>query len=189
MPDCGKLKKGVAAPCEPAVAGLKTQLVAIRFDDIASLVRDATNPKLVTITLKSGKKGFLFEGLGDSNAARAKFAPGKYTGSYTHEVDLVAFGVGPEDTGTVQDLAKDRVVTVVPDNNGYYKVYGLNAGLTASKVESDTANKDTGGATEITIASDKEKGLADFFAVMDTTGGTPVIDPVATKTAFAALYA
>jgi hypothetical protein len=30
--------------------------------------------------------------------------------------------------------------------------------------------------------------LADFFAVMDTTGGTPVIDPVATLAAFEALY-
>ena len=188
MPDCGKVKRGIAAPCEPAVAGLKTQLVVVRYDDIASVVRDATNPKLVNLTLKTGKKGFLFEGLGDSNAARVKYAQGKYTGIYTHEVDLVSFGLGPEDTATVETLAKDRVVTVVPDNNGYYKIHGLNAGLTASKLDTDTANKDTGGAPEITISSDKEKGLADFFAVMDTTGATPVIDPVATAAAFTALY-
>lgn len=188
MSACAQVKKGVAAPCEPAAAGLKTQLVVIRYDDIASVVRDATNPKLVNITLKTGKKGFLFEGLGDSNAARVKYVPGKYIGTYTHEVDLVSFGIGPEDSATVQDLAKDRVVTVVPDNNGYYKVHGLNAGLTTSKLDTDTANKDTGGAPEITISSDKEKGLADFFAKMDTTGATPVIDPVATAAAFTALY-
>lgn len=189
MADCGKVKRGMAAPCEPAAAGLKTQLVLIRFDDIASITTDASNPKLKVINLKSGAKGFLFEGLGDSNAGRAKLVPGKYTGSYTHEFDMVAFGIAPEDVDTVESLAKNRVVAVVADNNGYYKVFGRNAGLTASKLETDTANKDTGGAAELTLSSDKEKGLADFFAKMDTTGATPVIDPVATAAAFTALYA
>ena len=68
-------------------------------------------------------------------------------------------------------------------------MYGLNAGLSGTKNDTDSANADTGGAPEITLASSKEKGLADFFAVMDTTGGTPVVDPVATLAAFEALYA
>ena len=79
-------------------------------------------------------------------------------------------------------------MSLVKDNNGNIMVYGLNAGLKATKADTDTANDDTGGAPEITIVSTKEKGLADFFAVMDNTGTTPVIDPIATLAAFEALY-
>lgn len=190
MPDCGKTKRGIPAPCETPVGGLQTKLVQLRKDDIASFVRNALNPKLVSITMKTGKKGFLFEGMGESNNARAKFGTTKYgSPTYTHEVDLVAFSSTPQDYGTAEDLAKDKTVSVVRDNNGNILVYGLNAGLSATKNDIDTANADTGGAPEITLSSTKEKGLADFFAVMDNTGGTPVVDPVATLAAFEALYA
>jgi hypothetical protein len=188
MADCGKVKRGIPAPCETPSAGLQTKLVQIRKDDIAAVVRNATNPKLVTITMKAGKKGYLFEGMGESNNARAKLTPTKYgSPNYTHEVDLVAFTSDSADYATVEDLAKDSTVSVVKDNNGNIMVYGLNAGLKATKADTDTANADTGGAPEITIVSTKEKGLADFFAVM-TTDANPVLDPVATLAAFEALY-
>jgi hypothetical protein len=188
MADCGKVKRGIAAPCETPSAGLQIKLVQIRKDDIAGVVRNALNPKLVTITMKAGKKGYLFEGMGESNNARAKLTPTKYgSPNYTHEVDLVAFTSDSTDYATVEDLAKDSTVSVVKDNNGNIMVYGLNAGLKDTKADTDTANADTGGAPEITIASTKEKGLANFFAVM-TTGDTPVLDPVATLAAFDALY-
>jgi len=186
--NCGQLKRGIAAPCETPAGGLQTTLVQVRKDDIASVVRDATNPKLVSITLKAGKKGFPFVGMGESNNARAKLTPTKYgSPNYTHEVDMVAFTSSPEDYATVEDLAKDTTVSFVKDNNGNIMVYGLNAGLKATKADTDTANADTGGAPEITLVSTKEKGLASMFAVM-TTGTNPVVDPIATEAAFEALY-
>jgi hypothetical protein len=188
--NCGQLKRGIPAPCETPSGGLQTKLVQIRKDDIASVVRDASNPKLVSITLKPTKKGYLFEGMGESNNARAKLTPTKYgSPAYAHEVDLVAFSSTPEDYATAEDLAKDSTISVVKDNNGNILVYGLNAGLKATKNDTDTANADTGGAPEITLDSTKEKGLADFFAVLDSTSGTPVIDAPATQLAFDALYA
>jgi hypothetical protein len=186
MADCGKVKRGIPAPCETPSGGLQTQLVQIRKADIAGAVRNALNPKLVTITMKPTAKGYMFEGMGESNNARAKLVPTKYgSPNYTHEVDMVAFTSNPADYATVEDLAKDSTVSVVKDNNGNIMVYGLNAGLKATKADTDTANTDTGGAPEITIVSTKEKGLADFFAVMTPEG---VIDPVATLAAFEALY-
>jgi hypothetical protein len=187
--NCGQLKRGIPAPCDTPVGGLQTTLVQLRKADIASVVRNALNPKLVSITMKAGKKGYVFEGMGESNNARAKFAPSKYGSPlYTHEVDLVAFSSTPEDYATAEDLAKDKTVSVVRDNNGNILVYGLNAGLSATKNDTDTANADTGGAPEITLASTKEKGLADFFVVMDNTGDTPIVDATATQAAFEALY-
>lgn len=186
--NCGQVKNGIAAPCDIPSGGLQTTLVQVRKDDIASVVKDATNPQLVTVTLKTGKKGFPFVGIGESNNARVKLTPTKYgSPNYTHEVDLVAFTSDPADYATVEDLAKDTTVSFVKDNNGNILVYGLNAGLKATKADTDTANADTGGAPEITLASTKEKGLASVFAVM-TTGANPVIDPVATEAAFLALY-
>ena len=186
MADCGKTKRGIAAPCDTPVGGLQTTLVQLRKDEIASVVRNALNPKLVTITMQTGKKGFPFVGMGESNVARAKMTPSKYgSPNYAHEVDLVAFTSDPLDYATAEDLAKDKTVSVVKDNNGNILVYGLNAGLSATKNDTDTANADTGGAPEITLASTKEKGLADFFAVVDTDG---TVDPVATLAAFEALY-
>lgn len=187
MADCGKLKKGIAAPCEPTTGGLQTKLVQLRKDDIAGFVRNALNPKLVTISMKPSTKGYVFEGIGESNAARAKLTRGGKYGlpTYTHEVDLVAFTANAADYATAEDLAKDKTVSVVKDNNGNILVYGLNAGLSATKNDTDSANADTGGAPEITLSSTKEKGLADFFAVIGQDGA---IDPVATLAAFDALY-
>nr|GFD23039.1 hypothetical protein [Tanacetum cinerariifolium] len=175
-----------AAPCEPTTGGLQTTLVQLRKADIAGVQRSAANPKLVTITMKASTKGFVFEGLGESNVARAKMTPSKYgSPTYTHEVDMVAFTADPADYATAEDLAKDKTVSVVKDNNGNILVYGLNAGMSATKNDTDTANADTGGAPEITLSSTKEKGLADFFAVLGQDGN---IDPVATLAAFEALY-
>jgi hypothetical protein len=165
---------------------MKAKTVLIRKEDIAGVVRDAVIKKGVTITLVATKKGFLFQGLGDSNAARAELVPGKYKPSYKHEFDLVAFDPGPEQAETMEDLAGDAegVVSITPDNNGYYKVLGLNAGLRPTAMKTDSADADLGGGIPATLGSDKEVGLADYFMVI--TDG--VYDAVATKTAFEALY-
>jgi hypothetical protein len=98
--NCGQLKRGIAAPCDPTTGGLQTTLVQLRKADIASVVRNALNPKLVTITMKADTKGYVFEGLGESNVARAKMTPSKYgSPTYAHEVDMVAFTADPADYG------------------------------------------------------------------------------------------
>ncbi|TGE07702.1 hypothetical protein [Hymenobacter fodinae] len=186
MASCRQLKKGMAGACETGVAGIKPLAVIIRKADLAGVQRDSTLKKAVTFTLAAGKKGFLFEGMGDSNAARAELVPGRYGPSYKHEFDTVAFDPGPAGAETMEDLAADTegVVTVTPDNNGYYKVLGLNNGLRPSAMKKDSADADLGGAISTTLSSDKEKGLEDYFMVL--TDG--VYDAAATKTAFEALY-
>ncbi|TGE22830.1 hypothetical protein [Hymenobacter metallicola] len=166
---------------------MKPKTVLVRKADIAGVSRNGTLKKAVLITLVATKKGFLFEGLGSSNAARAELVPGKYKPSYKHDFDLVAFDPGPEQAETMEDLAADAegVVSITPDNNGYYKVLGLNAGLRPSAMKTDSEDADLGGGIPATLSSDKEIGLADYFMVV--TDG--VYDAAATKTAFEALYA
>ena len=187
MATCGQISKGIGAPCAPAAAGLKTQLVLIPLAHIAGAVRNNLVKKAIVLNLVATKKGYLFEGINDSNAVRSKFVPGAYGGSYTHELDLVAFGISPEAIEQAENLARTRVVAVVPDNNGYFKVVGSNAGLRPSKLETDSANKDTGGSAVATLISEQEKGHPDFFMVF-TAAPTPAYDYAATKTAFEALW-
>ncbi|TGE29738.1 hypothetical protein [Hymenobacter metallicola] len=166
---------------------MKPKTVLVRKADIAGVARHATIKKAVTLTLVAAKKGFLFEGLGSSNAARAELVPGKYGPGYKHELDLVAFGADPETAETMEDLAADPegVVSITPDNNGYYKMLGLNAGLRPSALKKDSEDADLGGGIQGTLSSEKEKGLEDYFMVLTDS----VYDPAATKAAFEALYA
>ncbi|WP_045689402.1 hypothetical protein [Hymenobacter sp. AT01-02] len=186
MAVCRQLKKGAAAPCETGVSGLKPRTVLIRKTDIAGIVRHATIKKGLSLTLVATKKGFLFEGMGSSNAARAELSQGTYGPRYTHSLDLVAFDPGPEQAETMEDLAAEPegVVSITPDNNGYYKILGLNAGLRPSAMNTDSENEDLGGGVAGTLTSTKEKGLADYFMVF--TAG--VYDVNATRLAFEALY-
>lgn len=185
MPACGQLKRGLSRPCQPAAGGLDIQLVLIPKSFIAGAVRNATMRKAVALSLSAGKKGFLFLGIGDSNIGRATLNPGKYGPKYTHEVDFANFSNDPLNLETVEDLGKDPVVAVVPANDGFYKIYGLGAGLKLIKDAADTSNADIGAGSELTLSSDKEGGREDLLWVADTEG---LYDPIATKALFETLF-
>lgn len=186
MAACRQLTKGATPPCIPAAGGLKQELVLIRLADIAASVRSNTLRKAITaLNLKPNKKGFLFLGLGDSNVGRTTLAPGKYGPKYTHEVDFANFANDPANLETVEDLAADTVVAVVPANDGYFKIYGLGAGLKLTKDAADTANADIGAGSELTLSSDKEGGREDLLWVGEEDG---TYDPVATRALFETLF-
>lgn len=182
---CGQLKRGLLPPCEPAPGGLSTDLVLIPKEFIQAVQRNGTKRKAVTLTLKTGKKGYLFRGLAESNVARATFNATKYGGRYTHEVDTANFENTADNLETVEDLGKTPVVAVVRGNDNLYKVFGLGAGLKLSKDAYDSANTDIGGGSELTLSSDKETGREDLLMVLDNTGN---YDPAATETLFASLF-
>lgn len=184
---CLELAGGNAKPCTPAAAGTKDKLLLIPFDDIAGVVRNGLNSKALAITLKAGKKAFVFEGMNNSNVARDKFGRGKYAGQYIHEIDLVAFGLDPTNIGVLEALNANKVVAVLENNNGYFKVYGLNAGMQTTKNEGSTDNKDTGGGHELTLVSENESGYADFLMVYEGVGTAAVYSHALTKTRFEAL--
>jgi len=184
MPICGQLKRGLTAPCRPGAAGLRTEGVLVRLDDIGTVTRNATVEKGVTFTLKAGKKGFIVNGIGEAHVGRTKIARGKYGPQFTHEYDIVAFGSGPAELQFVDELGQDKVVALNRDNNGNIRVYGLNGGMQLTKADADTANKDTGGGTEMTLTGENEIGSGDLFMAFDAQG---VYDPAATLAAYEAL--
>jgi hypothetical protein len=190
MPQCKVLQSGVARSCKPLVSGTKDALVVLPLDNILAVVPHPTVKKAVTITRKPSTKAYIFEGKNNSNVLRSDVIKTKYGETYKHEVDLLAFGVDPDAISTVEDLHATRSAAIVENNNGFFEVAGLNAGLQTTKGTRDTANKDTGGAPEITLASEEETGYPEFFMLFDTTDpANPTYDYTATKAAVLALAA
>lgn len=185
MPQCRFLTAGVPKSCKPLISGTKDEMLVIDFADIKAVVPHATVKKAITLSLRTGKKAFAFEGANNSNVLRSDVTRGKYGVQYKQEVDLLAFGVDAATISTVEDLHEGRFITITENNNGFFEVAGLNAGLQTTKGSRDTANKDTGGAAELTLASEEEAGYPEFFMIM--SGTTPVYDYGATKLAVQAL--
>lgn len=196
MSACGVVTAGLPASCKPSAKGLKPKLVLINFEELASVVRHGTKKKFITsLGLAAGKTGYLFEGkqgTDSSNAGRSKLVVNKFSNSYAHEIDLAAFAGDAEEQAAMlarlEELGLSRVVGVIPDNNGGYRVYGTSGGLTLTKDEGNSEDADTGGGHQATLASAYEAGHYDLLAVY-TADATPVYDPIATRAAFEALYA
>ncbi|UOR06239.1 hypothetical protein MUN82_03885 [Hymenobacter aerilatus] len=176
----------MAAPCVPAAGGLTTLLGLLPMAFIIGVQRSTEKRKIVTgISLATGKKGFFFEGLADSNVGRATYTPNRFGGRYLHEVDLVNFANTPENLETIEDMAKTPSVAIIKANDGFYKIFGLGAGLKLSADVYDSANEDLGGGSQETISSAKEGGREDILMVLDDEGN---YDEAATRTLFESLF-
>ena len=188
MPTCG-ISKGIGIVCDKIlVPGTKDRLILIRYEEIVSTTPDAANKKIISsITRKSTSKAYAFDGQNNSNIARAKFSRSKYYPAYAHEVDFVAFDLSPDALLTLESLNLDRVVAVYEDNNKFFRICGLNAGLRTSANDSDTENADTGGGHVIQLSSAQEKGYPEYLAVYTGTAPNQVYDYAASKALFEGL--
>lgn len=185
-----KIEKGIGLSCTTIlVPGTQDKLVLISYDLVKTgYTVDANNPKIITENfLKVGQKGYAFEGQNNSNIGRAKFSRSKYFPNYTHEVDFAAFDLSPESIKTLETLNLDRVVAVYEDNNKYFRIHGLNAGLRSVTNDSDTENSDTGGGHLIQLASAQERGYPSYLAVYTGTYPNQVYDYAASKALFESL--
>jgi hypothetical protein len=186
---CG-ISKGIGVICDALPAsGTKPKLVLINYDDFlgSTIVYDTTQSNVIrSITLPTGKKGYVFEGLGNSNVVRSSVSQGTFKPNYTHEVDFTAFEVGPNAIKTLQDLNLGRVVAIYHDNNKAIRLLGTNAGLRATNNAADTSTAEIGGAHQVTLSSSEEKGYPEFWQVLDGAT-TPKYDEKLTVAALLAL--
>lgn len=190
MPACGYLTKGSSKDCyNPPVAGLKDEAILYNRSDIISWVADTDNPlKVSSLVRKVGSKGVKIEGINNTLKGRDSGAPSTIGSIFKHEFDFVILEPGPEAALLAQESTFGRYVAIYQDNNGHYRILGLNAGMKSTEVNSDSENTDMGGAYQVKIASDKEKGLAAYLMVEDITDPeAPVYDVADTKAAYDAL--
>lgn len=152
------LAANIGVDCDnPMVGGLEEIGVLINFSDIDfdASTRDETNKNLVTLALKSGKKGFSVYQHGNQpfNGTNTAFAANAYYNKFTKTVSFVVYDHSADTSNKIIDqLANGTFVAVIKsryagsDGKSKYEVYGFDGGLRMSEGSRDPYSDDTSGA-------------------------------------------
>jgi hypothetical protein len=163
MSSCSNIASGIAKNCTAQISGgADDRLILINYEDWknAVITRNVSNHQIIeNIVLATGVVGYVFEGQNNSNAPKASMVVGKTFNNFNHDVAFLALSKDAATKKTLENLSKGRVVAIVQNNykgtsgESAFEVYGGDAGLLCTAMESDVNNNDTGGAYAITLAS------------------------------------
>jgi hypothetical protein len=154
---CGTLEGDIQGDCDnPPQGGVEDLLYLINKDDISAIVRDISNPLIVTnIVLDSGKTAFKVQGQNNSNNTRFEMVRLRFARMYNHFLS-------PTGLERYEELAKGKFIAIVINNfrgasgNAAIKIYGLDAGLVAQTITQDMSSADTQGAVQVGIQTDAD---------------------------------
>jgi hypothetical protein len=164
MATCDDLTADILIDCDnPPSGGANDRLILFNYDDInGNVTIDGTNSLLFTnITLASGVRGFVFEGLNNSNEPRAALVKGRYVNGYDHEVIFKVFLNSPAAKAQLKKLDGAKVVALVQNNhkgedgNAAFEIYGYETGLRLQELERVIADSETQGAYNVNIRNDE----------------------------------
>jgi len=164
MATCDDLTADILYDCDnPPSGGANDRLILFNYDDInGNVTVDASNNILFTdITLASGKRGYVFEGLNNSNEPRSAMVKGRYVNGYDHEVIFKVFKNSPDAKAQLQKLDGAKVVALVQNNhkgedgNAAFEIYGYETGLRLQELERVIADAELQGAYNVTIRNDE----------------------------------
>lgn len=165
MPICDALTDDILVDCDnPPTGGANDRLILINLADLqaATITYDVANPLIVgNIVLGSGKRGYNFEGLNNSNEPRAALVKGRYVNGYDHEVRFKVFSNSPDAKEQLMKLDGSKVVAIVQNNhkgasgNAAFEIYGLETGLSLQELERIIADAETQGAYNVLIRNDE----------------------------------
>lgn len=113
--NCSSIIKGLTATsCNPTTGGTLAQVYLINFDDIEDITYDNTDSDIITgITLKSGKKGYLYESADDTTVGTIKFNGGKFINTFGHQVDLSVLVKNENSKDFINGLTNASVVAIL----------------------------------------------------------------------------
>lgn len=159
---CAVISDDLDVQCDnPLTGGVSDTLYLMNKDEISTITRNGTNPRIIeNITMKSGKRAYFYKGKNGSLKPSASMLVKKYAKPYDHKVDGAIFDITDATKEQLELLAQGLVVGVVENNyqNGTigdtaFEVYGLEAGMELVKLERDPTNVDDLGAYIIGLQS------------------------------------
>jgi hypothetical protein len=124
-------------------------------DDIASYTIVANN--VTDITLKAGKQAYLFEGNRQSIDASFEFIEQGVTNGYSHNLKFQVYEIDSLQKINLEKLAIGNTVGItfnmnVPGNeDGYFEVFGLGAGMEAETLTRINRDLDTGASFSVSL--------------------------------------
>lgn len=131
--------------CEsPAVKGAESMGLLINRSDIDT--QTISNFSVTALTLKcGGKKAYKIYQSGKTpfTGSQQEMVEGTYANTITNTVQFVVLKQDYETAEEIFALANGEFVAVIPDKQGNYQVYGLEAGLKASAAVRELYNDDT----------------------------------------------
>lgn len=174
---CGTLSAGFTADaCTPITPGLRTRLILLNYDDVASVTVTIGTMIATAITQVGATVGYAFTGIKLSNESDSELVVKKYAQMFTHSVTFRLFGFDGSVKKLENDLAKGKYIAVL-DNNfagtagaSRFEIFGAGTGLFAKVISRKSTDSDTGGAVTVTLETDPEalEGLPPYaFYITD----------------------
>ncbi|GIV35348.1 MAG: hypothetical protein KatS3mg031_2883 [Chitinophagales bacterium] len=186
---------GFGVSCKAPSGKIKDKLILINVDDIdmsgvtykTTLNGESVSIDIITaLPLKSGKQGYLVEGLNGSIIARENISRGTYRANLSHEIEFVAWEIDAKALSNIKKLLTAKVVGVF-ESNGQFRVAGWSTGLQIREGSADTSDTDKGGLFTLILDMEQAPNLMPVFGVYTGTSPSEVYDYAASKTAFEAL--
>lgn len=164
MATCDNINADIIYDCDnPPTGGANDRLILFNYDDInGNVTIDPSNNLVFTnITLASGVRGYVFEGLNNSNEPRSEMIKGRYVNGYDHEVMFKVFLNSPAAKAQLQRLDGAKVVALVQNNhkgedgNAAFEIYGYETGLRLQELARVIADSETQGAYNVVVRNDE----------------------------------
>jgi len=183
---CGQIASNILKSCtKPLQGGTKDRALIINFDDIASIVYNATNVATVEdIVLKTGKLAYQIDGKNNSIAPKASMFKVGFNNMFDHSVMMKGFDLSPEIKEQLNSMKDGRFVIITENyfkgvsGNSAFEIYGLTTGLEMSVLERDPNNADTQGAFDFTFTTinNKEPRLPNSLFITNYASSKAVVD-------------
>jgi len=163
---CAGLVQGASVNCDdPLTPGIRKRLIGFNLEDVETVTYNATNTNVIeSITLKTGKQGFVFEGIKQSITPTQELRPQTTYAGWGHGILLSVFDVSSEQKLNIQGMANKSTVWVVENANdssngdSIFEVYGLGRGLEAETITRSPTDTESGAAYVIQLSTPEDGG-------------------------------
>ena len=139
----------------PAVKGAESTGLLINRSEIDAFT--ISNFSVTALTLKCGaKKAYKIVQSGKQpfNGSQQEMVEGTYQNTLTNTVQFVILAQDADTASDIFALANGEFVAIIPDKQGNYQVYGLEAGLHASGAVRELYNDDTLSGWQVTMVEE-----------------------------------
>lgn len=156
---CGTISRNLLADkCNPPIEGIEQTMYIYNREDIASYTLDATNSQIITgITMKTGKLGYMIQGLNSAIGGRWELVKQTYANRYDHIVGGVVFERGSAAKLELQGLANGNFVVVLENKHksgdAAFEIFGKDIGLESRTITGNAADAETAGGYPFELGS------------------------------------
>lgn len=185
--NCGNISANLAINCDtPLQAGTADRAIVINFDDIASVVRNGSNPQIIEdIILNSGASAFQIDGKNNSIEPDDALVKQRYAEVFDHHVRMKGFDISPTGKKQLNSMVHGRFVVITENRfkgasgNAAFEVRGLGAGLVLTELTRNPNDQDTQGAFDLLFSTDefsKETVLPNTLFITSYAASKAVVD-------------